>query len=148
MSYSPPPEPTNLAKQPGMATPGPNAGYHGPIAPPSPLYPNPPQQQHPWAYPSGSGWQDGPQPTDRRQGPGLAVGALILGIVGCVLPFLPIDLTGMRPFIGLPFAMAGLVLGTVGCTGQRRGKGLALTGMMLSAIALALEFIMIVNQVN
>jgi hypothetical protein len=79
---------------------------------------------------------------------GLAVGAVILGILGCVLPFLPIDLTGVRPFIGLPFGMAGLVLGIVGCTGQRRGKGLAVTGMSLSAIALALEFIMIVAQAS
>lgn len=54
----------------------------------------------------------------------------------------------MRPFVGLPFAMAGLILGIVGCTGQRRGKGLAVTGMILSAIALAVEFIMIANQVS
>ncbi|MET8873824.1 hypothetical protein [Nocardia sp. NPDC004604] len=54
----------------------------------------------------------------------------------------------MRPFTGLPFAMAGLVVGIVGCTGQRRGRGLAVTGIILSAIALALEFIMIVNQVG
>ncbi|WP_433733013.1 DUF4190 domain-containing protein [Nocardia sp. CA-129566] len=148
MSYSPPPEPTNLAKQPGTVTPGPNAGYHAPLAPPDPLSPNLPQQRQSWAYPSGAGWQGGPQPTDQRQGVGPAVAALILGIVGCLLPFLPIDLTGVRPFIGLPFAMAGLVLGIVGCTGRRRGKALAVTGMILSAIALAVEFIMIVNQAS
>lgn len=141
MSYSPPPDPTNPAQYPGMATPGPNAGY---FAPSGRLPPNHPQQQQPSAYPSGPGWQGKPEPTDRRKGIGLAVGALILGIVGCVLPFLPIDLTGVRPFIGLPFGMAGLVVGIVGCTGQRRGKGLAVTGMVLSAITIAVEFIMIV----
>ncbi|WP_433209548.1 hypothetical protein ACQP1G_34845 [Nocardia sp. CA-107356] len=144
MSYSPPPEPTNPPQYPGTATPGPNAGY---FTPPDPLYPNPPRPQQSWDYPSGHGWQGGPQPTDRRHGMGLAVGAVLLGIIGCVLPFLPIDLTGVRPFIGLPFGTAGLILGIVGCTGQRRGKGLAVTGIVLSTMALAAEFIMIANQV-
>lgn len=142
MSYSSPPEPTP-GWHPGTAVPGPNAGYSAPI-PPVPYSPNPPQQQQPWVYTDDPGWQGGPQPTDRRQGPWFAVASAILGIIGCVLPFLPmIDLTGVRPLIGLPFAIPGLVLGIVGCTGQRRAKGLAVTGIILSVLALTAEFIML-----
>ncbi|MEV5835954.1 DUF4190 domain-containing protein [Nocardia sp. NPDC052112] len=143
MSYRPPPEPTNPAWHPGAATPGPNAGYSAPIPPSGPLSPNPPQQQQPWVYTNDPGWQGGPPPTDRRQGPWLAVGAVILGIAGCVLPFLPIDLTGVRPLIGLPFAIAGLVLGIVGSVGRRRAKGLAVTGIILSVLALTVALIML-----
>ncbi|MFI7666378.1 hypothetical protein [Nocardia sp. NPDC049526] len=136
MPYSPPPDPTNPAWQPGAVVPGPNAGYSAPV-------PNPPQQQQPWVYANAHGWQGGPPPTDRRPGPWFAVAAVILGIVGCVLPFLPIDLTGVRPLVGLPFAIAGLVLGIVGCTGQRSAKALAVTGIILSVLALTVEFIML-----
>ncbi|WP_433630986.1 hypothetical protein [Nocardia sp. CA-120079] len=139
MSYSPPPEPTNPGRHSGAAAPGPNAGYSAPI-PPAPY---PPQQQQPWVYTNASGWQGGPPPTDQRQGPWLAVGAVLLGIVGCVLPFLPIDLTGVRPLVGLPFAIAGLVLGILGCTGQYRAKGLAVTGIIVSVLALTVALIML-----
>ncbi|WP_433525697.1 hypothetical protein ACQPZ2_12630 [Nocardia pseudovaccinii] len=139
MSYSPPPEPTNSAWHPGAAPPGPNAGYSVPLPP----APNPPRQQQPWVYTNAPGWQGGPPPTDRRQGPWLAVGSLLLGIVGCVLPFLPVDLTGVRPLVGLPFAIAGLVLGIIGCTGHRRAKGLAVAGIILSVLALTVALIML-----
>ncbi|MEU0502020.1 protein kinase [Nocardia sp. NPDC005998] len=145
VSYIPPPEPTNPARHLGPVTPGPNARYPAPIAPPGPLSPNPPQQQQPRAHPSAAGWQHGRQPIDQRQGMGPAVAAVLLSILGCVVPLQPwIDLTGMRAFVGLPFGIAALVLGIVGCTGQRRGKVLAVAGMILSAIALAIEFIAIV----
>ncbi|MFF0488413.1 hypothetical protein ACFYTQ_05255 [Nocardia sp. NPDC004068] len=55
------------------------------------------------------------------------------------------DLTGVRPFIGIPFALAGLVLGIVGCTGPRRGKWLAALAVAIAALGLAAEFIMIVG---
>lgn len=135
MSYSPPPDPTTPAWHPGAVTPGLNPGY-API-------PNPPQQQQPWGYGNAPGWQGGPPPADRRRGPWFGVAAVVLGIVGCVLPFLPIDLTGVRPLVGLPFAIAGLVLGIVGCTGQHRAKGMAVTGIVLSVLALIVAFIML-----
>ncbi|GAB2710447.1 hypothetical protein GCM10027089_37600 [Nocardia thraciensis] len=100
-------------------------------------------QQQPWAQPSGPGWHGGPPPTGRGPGIGLAVGAVILGLVGCVLPFLPMDLSGVRPLIGLPFGAAGLVLGIIGCTGQRSGKPLAVVAVVLSTLALAVSVIML-----
>ncbi|WP_433602136.1 DUF4190 domain-containing protein [Nocardia sp. CA-135953] len=135
MSYSPPPEPTNPTWHPG-----PNAGYSAPIPPPGPnLY----QQPQPWVSTNDPGWQGGPHATGQRQGPRFAVASAILGIIGCVLPFLPIDLTGVRPLVGLPFAISGLVLGIVGCTGQRSAKALAVTGIVLSVLALTAECIML-----
>ncbi|RDI51093.1 DUF4190 domain-containing protein [Nocardia mexicana] len=136
MTYGPPPEPADPAWQPG-----PSAGYSAPAAPGQHVQ-NAPHQQ-PWANPGGQGWQGGPQPAERRPGIGLAVGAVLLGLVGCVLPLLPIDLTGIRPLVGLPFGLAGLVLGIVGCTGQRTGKGLAIAGIFLSTLALAVAVIML-----
>ncbi|WP_218020206.1 hypothetical protein [Nocardia anaemiae] len=141
MSYSPPPEPTNPTWHPGAATPGRNTGYSAPMPPQGP---NPPQQQQFWVHTSDPRWQLGPQADDRRQGPWFAIGSVILGLIGCVLPFLPmIDLTGVRPLIGLPFAIPGLVVGIVGCTGPRRAKGLAVIGIILSVLALTAECIML-----
>ncbi|WP_433710713.1 DUF4190 domain-containing protein [Nocardia sp. CA-084685] len=140
MSYSPPPEPTTPAWHPGAANPGPNAGYSAPIPPSGP---NPYQQQQVWVHTNDPGWRGGPPTDDRRQRPWFALASVALGIVGCVLPFLPIDLTGVRPLIGLPFAMPGLVLGIVGCTGRHRAKGLAVTGIILSVLALTAEFLML-----
>ncbi|WP_280265499.1 hypothetical protein [Nocardia wallacei] len=134
MSYGPPPEPTDPTWNPG-----PGAGYSSP-APPGP---NPGRPQQPWAHPGGQGWQGGPPPTARRQGLGLAAGAVTLGLLGLVLPFLPMDLTGVRPFLGLPFALGGLVLGIIGCTGGRSGTGLALAGVLVSTLALAVTVIML-----
>ncbi|WP_143539519.1 hypothetical protein [Saccharopolyspora spinosa] len=80
------------------------------------------------------------------KGFGLAGAAMILGLLGCVLPFLPIDLTGVRPYIPFPFGLAGLALAVVGCTGRRRGKPLAVVGAILSVLALVLGVAMLVGH--
>ncbi|MBO0853092.1 MAG: hypothetical protein J2P18_04920 [Nocardia sp.] len=69
--------------------------------------------------------------------------AVLLGIVGIVLPFLPLNLTGIRPLIGLPFAVAGLACALAGCIGNRRAKGLAIAGALLSTLALAVSLMML-----
>ncbi len=136
MSY-PPPDP-NFPAPPT----GPAPGYP---APPGPMAPPP----HQWPGAAGPGWQGGPPPTG-RPGPMFAVAAVLLGLLAVSLPLLPnyviVDPTNLRPFIGVPFAVAGLVCGIVGCTGHRRAIGLAILGIVLSSLGLLVEFIMIAGR--
>lgn len=84
----------------------------------------------------------GTAPVDRPKGFGAAVAAVVLGIAGCVLPLLPIDLTGVRPYVGLPSGAGGIILAVLAYNGHSRGKPLAVTGAVLSALALVLWMIM------
>ncbi|MFC3996133.1 hypothetical protein ACFOVU_09425 [Nocardiopsis sediminis] len=74
--------------------------------------------------------------------------AVVLGLLGCVLPFLPIDLTGVRPYIAFPFWSAGLATAIVACIGHRRGKPLAVAGAILSVLAMVLEAVMVAGHVT
>ena len=112
---------------------------------PAPFHPppNPAQGQQPWAHP---GTPAPALPVDRRPGIGLAAAALVLGMLGCVVPLLPVlpfDPTGVRGFIGLPFALAGLGLGISVCAGRRRGIGLAVVGLVFSGLAVALALVLL-----
>jgi hypothetical protein len=124
MSYGPPPEPN---------------------AYPAPAQPYPQQQ---WTDPHGRGWPGGPPPEEPPKGLGVAAAALILGILGWVVPLLPINMdigrVGIRQYTSFPFALPGLALAIVGCTGRRRGKPMAVVGGVLAAIALFIGLLMIV----
>ncbi len=122
MSYGPPPEPN---------------------AHPAPAQPYP---QQPWTDPHGRGWPGGPPPAEPPKGFGVAAAALIFGLVGCLVPLLPINLDTIRQYTPFPFALPGLALAIVGCTGHRRGKPMAVAGAVLAAIALFLGLIMIVSR--
>jgi hypothetical protein len=74
--------------------------------------------------------------TTPKTGPGLAVVSVVLGLAGILAPFLPIDETGIRHYVALPFALGGVVLGIAGLVGPRRGKPLAGVGLGLSVLAL------------
>lgn len=131
MTYGPPSEPN---------TPDPTAlDSDG-----APSYPNPRQ---PWPNAHGAGWPGGAPPMPRPQGAGLAVVALVLGVLGCALPLLPMDLTGVRPWLPVPFGVAGLVFGILGCTGYRRGRPVAVLGVVLSVLAVVLGMIMISDRI-
>ncbi|WP_162834492.1 hypothetical protein [Amycolatopsis circi] len=108
---------------------------------PWPVQPN--AQQYPGysPYPPAQSW---PAPAPAN-GVWLGVAALVLGILGCVLPLLPIDLTGIRAYLALPFGLAGLACGLVGVIGQRTGKPVSAVGIAVSAIALVLGVIMLGN---
>ncbi|SFP22160.1 hypothetical protein [Amycolatopsis rubida] len=77
----------------------------------------------------------------------LGVLSLVLGVLGCVVPLLPIDLTGVRAYLALPFGLAGLACGLAGVVGRRTGKPVSGVGIGVSAIALVLGVIMLGNQV-
>jgi peptidoglycan/LPS O-acetylase OafA/YrhL len=81
------------------------------------------------------------------KGSGPAVAALVLGLLGCVVPLLPINLDHVRAYTPFPFAVAGIALAIVGFIGRRRGKPLAVAGAVLSVIALALGTIMVGGNV-
>jgi len=99
-----------------------------PTPPDSPQTPPPatPAQQAP--APAAAPVAGGP-----KQGNGIAVAGMILGIVACALFCIP--------YIALPCAIVGLILSIQGkkkslVTGT--GAGMAKTGLILSIIALAL----------
>lgn len=72
------------------------------------------------------------------EGIGFAVIALILGVAGLVVPFLPIDLWEIRQYVAYVFALPGLVFGIIGCAGPRKGKAVAITGSVFCALALGI----------
>ncbi|GIG66537.1 hypothetical protein Pen01_28320 [Phytomonospora endophytica] len=74
--------------------------------------------------------------------------SVVLAFLGIVLPFLPIDLTGVRAFIALPLGLAGLAAAIVGLTGNRRGRPVAVAGIVLSVLVAALGAWMIALHVD
>ncbi|TCC65484.1 hypothetical protein E0H73_00615 [Kribbella pittospori] len=82
------------------------------------------------------------------KGAGLGVAALIVGLLGCVVPLLPMNMDGIRAYTPIPFAVLGILLAVLGCIGRRRGKALAVVGWMLSVLALIMGLIMIVPRLT
>lgn len=75
--------------------------------------------------------------------------ALLLGIAGLVVPFLPfsnlIDRFPVRQYLAFPFALTALALAIAGLAGNRRGKPAAAIGMLLAVLALGVGAIMVYN---
>jgi len=70
-------------------------------------------------------YQQGPPPPQNPKAAGIAVGALVVGILAF--------LVGLVPFLGLVLALVGIVLGILAL--RRPGRGLGITGLILSAVA-------------
>lgn len=70
---------------------------------------------------------------------GMGISSLVLGIIGCVIAFLPFLF-----WIAFVFAVLGLIFGPVGIARAREGTatnlGVAVAGTVLSGIALLLAF--------
>lgn len=73
-----------------------------------------------------------------QQPKGLAIAALILGIAGIVLAWIP----GVN-WLALPAAIVGLILGIIALK-KGQPRGMALTGIILGAIAIVLAIIAII----
>jgi hypothetical protein len=86
-----------------------------------------------------------PPSTSAKGAPWYGIAAVVLGGFAVVLPLAPADLTGLRAWIALPFALPGLLAGLIGLTGHRRGKEFAVTGTILCVIATVLATIMLTN---
>jgi len=97
---------------------GQNPSYPGQPAYPQPGYPQP-----------GQPYQAYPAPAAPQQGGGLAIAALVLGIIGLIAWFLPI--------CGFPVTIVGLILGFLGRRSPAR-RTLATVGIVLCIIGLVL----------
>lgn len=114
-----------------------------PMAPPYPQYAQPTYAAAPTkASPQGAA--PGLQPvyvpypvpmTGSESGDGMALTSMILGIVSAAIGWIPV--CGV---IALGPAIIGIVLGSLGLKSQRR-RGMAIAGIILSVIAIALSLI-------
>ncbi|TDD60643.1 hypothetical protein E1263_10190 [Kribbella antibiotica] len=112
------------------------------VPPPEPQrHPTPAGQ--PWTDPHGRGWPGGPPPVEPPKGAGVAAVALVLGIIGCRVWLLPVNLDRIRAYSPLPFALLGFVLAVVALNGRRRGKPMAAIGAVLCCLGLLFSLILI-----
>jgi hypothetical protein len=122
-----------------------------PVGPPQEPSAQPQQLSHPvglppepgpqqWTYPAG--------PPSPPKGPWLGLAALLLGLLGVVVPLLPINLDMIRPYPATAGGLAGLVVGALGLLGNRRGKPLAAIGVLLSLLALLIGAIVLAGHLG
>ncbi|GAB3221582.1 hypothetical protein GCM10027447_07370 [Glycomyces halotolerans] len=153
MSYPPPPEQPGqggfqydpYGGQPGSQPPSPQGGGYSPQPPPQQPGYGPPQQpaygqpQQPYGQPGMQpqmppqyGGMPAPQPKN-----GLGTAGMVVGIIGIVLAWCGI--------VGIVLAVLAVSFGGVGVARANRGeatnKGMALTGVILGAITLALAIL-------
>jgi hypothetical protein len=101
-------------------------------------YPTPAPQQQPYgppAYgPPSYGPPAGPPP---KQGAGLAIASMVLGIIALLLSWIPIinNLAAILAVVGLGLGIPALIRAR---RGTHNGKGLAITGLVTSVIAIVL----------
>lgn len=138
--------------------PDPSSGQYPPAPPPGPGYAPPPAQPPPFPYPAQSPGAypaqapgayppppyGAPQPYSAgyayaapQQGNGLAVAALVLGILSLILSWLLV--------VDFILAVLAIIFGAVGIsTANKRngaGKGMAIAGLVLGLITIALGII-------
>jgi hypothetical protein len=87
-------------------------------------------------------------PQTPPKGAQLGVIALVLGLAGVVVTFLPMHLFGLRPYVAWAFGLPGFVVAILGLLGHRRGKALAVIGALLSLLAVLVGVITIGNLVG
>jgi hypothetical protein len=100
---------------------------------PQPYFP--PPGQPPYGPPPGGYPQYGGQQLDPRKGSGLAISALVLGIIALFLCWLPIvnNFAAILAVVGLALGVPALISAR---RGRRTGSGLAIASVILSALAL------------
>ncbi|MET9632667.1 hypothetical protein ABZX92_34955 [Lentzea sp. NPDC006480] len=85
-----------------------------------------------------------PQQTPSKS-PVLGLTALVLGLVAVVVPFLPMNMTGFRRYVGLVGGLIVLVVAVLGLVGDRRGKPMAAIGLLLGLLAVLVSAMMFVG---
>lgn len=89
----------------------------------------------------------GMTPPEPPKGPVPGIVSVVFGLLGVILPFSPVDLSGVRAYVALGCGLAGLVLAVVGLAGNRGGKPVAAAGAILAVLVLALGAYMVVAGV-
>lgn len=109
---------------------GPQPSFPPPGRPPH----GPPPGQPPYGPPPGGFPQYGRQP-DARKGSGLAISALVLGIIALLLCWVPIvnNFAAILAVVGLAMGVPALISAR---RGKRTGSGLAVASVILSVLAL------------
>lgn len=111
------------------------------MAPAAPVWGSPPT---PGAWPAPPVGYPGMQPTPPR---GLAITAMVLGISGCCLVFLPY-ISLLSPLV----AIAAIVTGAIGLSkakrGEAGGKGMAMTGLILGIVYFAIVILVVILVVT
>jgi hypothetical protein len=130
--------------------PDPSSGQYPPAPPPGPGYAPPPAQPPPFPYPAQAPGAyppqqyAAPQPYPAgyayaapQQGNGMAVAALVLGILSLILSWLLV--------VDFILAVLAIIFGAVGLStaGKRggAGRGLAIAGLVLGALTIVLGII-------
>jgi hypothetical protein len=102
-------------------------------------YPPPPPPPPPWRQPQ---YPSVVQPTTEEPARGLAIAALVCGIVGVVVGLIPILFVAT-----LALGLVALVLGGIAWTIRRRAhvkRGVAIAGTILGVLALTLGIVGVV----
>jgi hypothetical protein len=148
---SPPPSPLPPAYpvQPGSAPTAPSYPPPGYGPPPAYGQPDPNQPGFAWPAPGAQAWQAPPVPPQGWGYPpaapkneGLAVGALVCGIIGA--------LCGLAGVCGVVIAPVGIGLGISArrriarSNGALKGEGMALAGIILGAIGTVVSIVWII----
>ncbi len=103
----------------------------------------PPQQggQYP---PQGGGYQGGGYQEQPKKGKGLAIAALVLGVLAL--------LSSLTIVGGIVLGLIGLVLGFIASgkakRGQADGRGLAIFGIVLSILGIAISVLLVVGALS
>jgi len=101
-----------------------------------PQYQQPQYQQTQYQQPLQPGYQyQQNQDTEPRKSNGMAVAALVLGIVSFVLSCVY--------YISIPAAIVGLILGIISIKGNKGRKGMAIAGIILSGIGLLFALVIV-----
>ncbi len=127
-------------------SPGPGARPPGPASPP----PSSPQSSPPQSGAPGQHYGAGPPPQN-----GMAVAALVLGILGVVF----VIILFFFPFVGLILGVLGVIFGFIGRNRAQQNpaigrRGMAMAGLICGVIAIAIAIILIilgiiaVNELN
>lgn len=88
-----------------------------------------------------------PNESASTKGSEFAVASVIVAALGLVLPFLPVDMTGLRHYVALPVGVVGLLLAVVSLGSGRRGKPIATAGAVISGLVIVLGLFMTATAV-
>lgn len=98
----------------------------------------PDEQQEPQLYQQPQQYQQNQEPLPVKASAGFSVASMVLGIVAVVM-------SCCIYYIAFPCGVVGLILGALSLRDKKPGKGMAIAGIVMSIVSLALAVIVIVT---